>query len=194
MPAAPSPPQALLDSTEQLVYRDGVHATGMDAIVKRSGISRKTIYQQYPNKQALVEAALERRHERWMGWFIAASAEGRNAAERLTAAFAALGQWFASPDFHGCAFLNTAGEIADPANGLRTLARRHKQDLQDHLHALLQADGHRDAALLARQIAMLVNGAIADALVFGTAGAADAARDAALALLPSPASLPPPQD
>lgn len=194
MTSLPVPPQALLDSTEQLVYRDGVHATGMDAIVKRSGVSRKAIYTRYPNKQALVEAALERRHARWMGWFIAASGEGRSARDRLAAAFAALGQWFASPDFHGCAFLNTAGEIADPANGLRVLARRHKQDLQDHLQSVLQADGYVQAALLARQIAMLVNGAIADALVFGTAGAAEAARDAALALLLPHAPLPPPQD
>lgn len=178
-----APPHALLDSTEQLVYRDGIHATGMDAIVKRSGVSRKAIYAQYPNKQALIAAALQRRHVRWMAWFIAASAAGNSAELKLRAAFDALGQWFASAEYHGCAFLNTAGETGDPDDAVRQIARQHKQDLHDHLQALLHADGVADAAALARQMAMLINGAIADALVFGHADAADAACQAALALL-----------
>ena len=37
---APAPLARLLDTTESLVYRNGIHATGIDAIVKASGVSR----------------------------------------------------------------------------------------------------------------------------------------------------------
>ena len=65
--------QRLLQATERLVYAGGIHATGMDLIVKTSGVARKRVYQYYPNKDALVAAALRARDERWMGWFIDAT-------------------------------------------------------------------------------------------------------------------------
>lgn len=34
---------ALLDATERLIYAGGLHATGMEAIVKASGVARKTL-------------------------------------------------------------------------------------------------------------------------------------------------------
>ncbi|PHV35644.1 helix-turn-helix domain-containing protein, partial [Janthinobacterium sp. BJB304] len=34
----------LLASTEKLIYSGGIHATGMDAIVRESGVARRSIY------------------------------------------------------------------------------------------------------------------------------------------------------
>ena len=65
----------LLRATETLIYQGGIHATGMDAIVKASGVARKSVYKHYPTKDALVAAALQARDERWMQWFIAATTQ-----------------------------------------------------------------------------------------------------------------------
>ena len=40
---SPDPFSRLLETTESLVYRNGIHATGIDAIVKAAGASRKTV-------------------------------------------------------------------------------------------------------------------------------------------------------
>lgn len=183
-PADLSAPQlALLDTTERLVYAGGIHATGVDAIVKASGVVRKTLYRHYPTKEALVEAALLRRDERWMQWFVASTSKSDDPLERLQSCFDALRTWFASKDFHGCAFLNAAGEIGDPASGIRSVSKLHKQRLRDYLNELTTASGLPQPDVLAEELLLLIDGAISVALVFGGTEAADTAARVARRLL-----------
>lgn len=183
--SAPLAVQAtLLDTTERLVYRDGIHATGMDAIVKASGVARKTIYHQYPTKIALVEAALLRRDERWMQWFVdATSHSSSDPVERLLSCFEALRVWFQSSDFHGCAFLNAAGEIGDPDSPIRAVSHLHKQRLRAHLLTLAAAVKPESPGELADQFLILIDGAISVAMISGGTQAADTAERMARQLL-----------
>src|ERR1700743_2195394 len=129
--AAPgSARERLLDAAEALIYAGGIHATGVDAIVRQSGAARKSFYTHFGSKDALVAAALERRDERWMKWFIAGTQQrGKTARKRLIGMFDVLREWFVSDGFHGCAFLNAAGEIASPDDPIRVVAREHKERL-----------------------------------------------------------------
>jgi AcrR family transcriptional regulator len=172
----------------RLVYSGGIHATGMDAIVKASGIVRKTIYRYYPTKEALVEAALLQRDERWMRWFIDATSAHADPAARLLSCFEALRAWFGSGDFHGCAFLNAAGEIGDPDSRIRAVSRLHKRRLRDYLLELAAATGRPDPDELADQFLILIDGAISVALVRGGTRAADSAERLARQLLALPPS------
>ncbi len=177
------PNTALLDATERLIYAGSIHSTGMEAIVKASGVARKTLYRLYPTKDALVEAALLRRDERWMAWFVAATSHSDDPVTRLLACFDALQSWFADSRFHGCAFLNAAGETGDPKHVIRLAARVHKQRLHDYLHGLAVATGRPDPDALAQQLLVLIDGAIAVALVFGGTQSAITAKNAARHLL-----------
>ncbi|MBB3835976.1 AcrR family transcriptional regulator [Xanthomonas arboricola] len=179
----PEPHAALLDTTERLIYAGGIHATGMEAIVKASGVARKTLYRLYPTKDALVEAALLRRDERWMAWFVATTSHSDDPVARLLACFDALQSWFADHRFHGCAFLNAAGEIGDPNHVIRRAARLHKQRLHTYLHGLVVATGRPDPDALAQQLLVLIDGAIAVALVFGGTESATTAQQAARRLI-----------
>ncbi|WP_144639927.1 TetR/AcrR family transcriptional regulator [Bordetella genomosp. 13] len=175
----------LLDATERLVYADGIHATGMDSIVRASGVARKSIYRHYPTKDELVAAALLRRDERWMQWFIAETSHAADPVERVLSMFPALRHWFESPGFHGCAFINAAGEIGDADHPIRAVSRLHKQRLYDYVLERVAACPVADPDELARQLLVLVDGAIAVALVMGDPSAADSAGRAARALLAS---------
>jgi len=174
--------ERLLDAAEALIYAGGIHATGVDAIVKQSGTARKSFYTHFESKDALVAAALERRDERWMNWFVEGTQRrGKSARKRLLGMFDVLREWFASEDFHGCAFLNAAGEIASAEDPIRIVAREHKERLLafvrtqfDEFIAETQLDARR-AARLSRQWLVLLDGAIAVALV---SGEPDAALDA----------------
>lgn len=175
----------LLRATEHLVYQGGIHATGMDLIVKTSGVARKSLYKHYGTKEALVAAALQARDERWMQWFITATTQAATPRDRLLSVFDALREWFASDGFHGCAFINAAGEIGDPDNPIRQVARLHKERLLSHVLQLVQAAGVADAEETARQWLVLIDGAIAVALVTGDLTITDSAQRAAAALLPA---------
>jgi AcrR family transcriptional regulator len=187
--------ERLLDAAEALIYAGGIHATGVDAIVKQSGTARKSFYTHFESKDALVAAALERRDERWMNWFIAGTQRrGKSARKRLLGMFEVLREWFASDDFHGCAFLNAAGEIASAEDPIRVVARKHKERLLDFVRTqcdefAVESDmDARRAARLSRQWLLLLDGAIAVALVSGEADAALDARSAAQTLLDAEAN------
>ncbi|MCS3394657.1 TetR/AcrR family transcriptional regulator [Burkholderia thailandensis] len=182
--------ERLLDAAETLIYAGGIHATGVDAIVKLSGAARKSFYTHFESKEALVAAALERRDARWMTWFVEATQRrGKTPRARLVGMFDALREWFEQPGFHGCAFLNAAGEIEHPDDPIRVVAREHKARLlgfvreQLDAHAAETGADRRHVARLARQWLVLIDGAIGVALVSGDASAARDARAAAELLL-----------
>ncbi|MGU9812405.1 MULTISPECIES: TetR/AcrR family transcriptional regulator [unclassified Pseudomonas] len=173
----------ILDVTEKLIYRHGIAATGMDLLVKTAGVSRKSIYRYFANKDELVIAALHRRDERWMHWLRSEVERSEGSGERLLALFDALKTWFGSADFRGCAFINTSGETGDPHDPVRLLAKAHKQKLFDYALQLCKAHGTPDPEQQAAQLLILIDGAITVALVMGDSTAADNARCMARTLL-----------
>jgi len=189
-PTQPDARERLLEAAESLIYAGGIHATGVDAIVREAGAARKSFYTWFESKDALVVAALRRRDERWMRWFVERTlARARTPRTRLVAMFEVLREWFESDGFHGCAFLNAAGETASADDPVRVVAREHKARLlafvREQCNAFVESAGvdRRLAARLARQWLVLIDGAIGVALVSGDANAALDARAAARTLL-----------
>ena len=173
----------ILDVTEKLIYRHGIAATGMDFLVKTAGVSRKSIYRYFANKDELVVAALQRRDERWMQWLRDEVERVDDSGERLLALFSALKAWFVLAFFRGCAFINTSGETGNPQDPVRLLAKAHKQKLFEYTRQLCQAHGTPDPERQAAQLLILIDGAITVALVMGDSTAADNAQCMARTLL-----------
>jgi AcrR family transcriptional regulator len=173
----------ILDVTEKLIYKSGIAATSMDLLVKTAGVSRKSIYRYFADKDALTVAALQRRDIRWMHWYRSAVDQAETPADRLLNLFTVLKSWFASEGFRGCAFINTSGETGDPQDPVRLVAKEHKQKLLDYVCELCTEHGAEDPQLLARQLLILIDGAITVALVMGDHSAADNAQCMARKLL-----------
>ncbi|PTR28141.1 TetR family transcriptional regulator [Pseudomonas sp. GV085] len=173
----------ILDVTEKLIYKSGIATTGMDLLVKTAGVSRKSIYRYFANKDDLVVAALQRRDQRWMRWYRGEVGRAQTPAERLLNLFTVLKSWFASDGFRGCAFINTSGETGDPQDPVRLVAKEHKQKLLDYVCELCTEYGAEDPQMLARQLLILIDGAITVALVMGDHSAADNAQCMARKLL-----------
>ncbi|WP_434702038.1 TetR/AcrR family transcriptional regulator [Pseudomonas sp. D1-36] len=173
----------ILDVAEKLIYRSGIAATGMDLLVKTAGVSRKSIYRYFANKEELVVAALKRRDERWMQWFSSEVGKAPTPLARLFSLFPVLKGWFQSEGFRGCAFINTSGETGDPQDPVRQVAKMHKQALLDYVTRLCTEQGIEQPHVLARQLLILIDGAITLALVMGDHDAADQAQDVLKMLL-----------
>ena len=97
--------------------------------------------------------------------------------------FTVLKGWFESEGFRGCAFINTAGEVGDPDDPVRQIAKIHKQKLLDYTLELSEQLNIEHPVVLARQLLILVEGAITMTYVMGDQNAADDARDVAKVLL-----------
>lgn len=175
--------EKILATADALIYEHGIQATGMDLLVKTSGVARKTIYRYFATKDEVAAAALEARDLRWMSWFREQTERSATPHSRLLGMFDVLNRWFASEGFRGCAFINTAGETGDAGHPIRLIAKRHKQKLADYLLALCEQLPAPQPAALARQLLVLIDGAITVARVMGDADAARSARDVAEVLL-----------
>ena len=121
----------ILATASRLFYQDGLRATGIDRIIAESGVAKMSFYRHFPSKADLVRAFLEARHRAWMTWF-ADAVERRIESQGLAALAGALGEWFAQPDFRGCAFINTVAETGRDF----PLAVEHKRELASFVEAL----------------------------------------------------------
>ena len=104
--------QKILATAEALIYQNGIHATGMDLLVKTSGVARKSIYRHFENKDDVAAAALKARDVRWLAWFRQECDKADSPEARILGMFTALKSWFQSEGYRGCAFINTAGRSA----------------------------------------------------------------------------------
>ncbi|MEU8827931.1 TetR/AcrR family transcriptional regulator [Streptomyces sp. NPDC048636] len=171
----------VLDAAEELFYGRGVQSVGMDEIRNASQVSLKRLYQLFPSKGELVEAYLKRRDLRWREALARhAEAEGDPGA-RILAVFDWLYGWFAEPDFRGCGFINSFGELGATTPAVADAARAHKEAFRAYLGGLVAGAGR--PAALAGQLALLAEGAITTAAISGSAEPARQAEDAARVLL-----------
>jgi AcrR family transcriptional regulator len=122
--------EKVLRSASDLFYRNGIAATGVDTIVEHAGVSKRTLYNNFGNKDKLVAAYLRDRDERWRTSLEEITDRYEDPAERLLATFEAYGEWLVGDDYRGCAFINAASEIADPDHPARAVALSHKKGVQ----------------------------------------------------------------
>ena len=175
--------EKILATAEQLIYQNGIQATGMDLLVKTSGVARKSIYRYFATKDEVAAAALIARDVRWMTWFRAESDQAPDAQARILNMFTVLKRWFESEGFRGCAFINTAGEVGDPQDPIRLIAKLHKQKLLAYTLELCEQLDIADPEPVAKQLLILMEGAITVARVMGDYSSADSAQAVARLIL-----------
>lgn len=172
--------ERVLAAAEGLFYGRGIQAVGMDAVRAASGVSLKRLYQLFPSKEDLVLSFLQQRDSRWLRNLAAAVEEHTDPRERIAAVFDWLYAWFSEPDYRGCAFINSFGELGGISPAVAEQARHHKREFHTYLAELVSAAGH--STELAEYLALLAEGAIVNSAIFGTPEPATRARQAALAL------------
>ncbi|MGC9496067.1 TetR/AcrR family transcriptional regulator [Streptomyces sp. WG7] len=170
-----------LDAAERLFYGRGVQAVGMDDVRGGSGVSLKRLYQLFPAKEQLVLAYLERRDVRWRGQLAQYVDRHEEPGPRILAVFDWLGQWFAEPDFRGCAWINAYGELGAASPLVADRVRTHKGAFREYLDGLAADAGL--SASVGGQLFLLAEGAMVTAGVTGGTAPAGQAREAARVLL-----------
>ncbi|WP_020016410.1 TetR/AcrR family transcriptional regulator [Promicromonospora sukumoe] len=173
--------EAVVRAADELFYARGVQAVGMDAVRTAAGVSLKRIYSLFASKDELIVAVLHHRTGVWDSGLASASERATTARERILAIFDFLDAWFREPDFRGCAFINTHGELGASSTAVADAVREQKRTFQQYV-AQLVADAGAPPAL-APQLAILAEGAQTTAAIAGTPDAAHHARAAAETLL-----------
>jgi len=170
----------LLGAATHLFCKNGINATGIDAIIHEAGTAKTTLYKLFGSKTNLVHAVLESEGKQWREWFIGAMESGGGDAQaKLMRIFPALKSWFGEERFYGCPFINAVAEHDKDQKQFRAIAMRHKKVVLAHIEKLAAEMGAAEPELLAHQLALLIDGAIVAAMVSRNPGVADTAGLAA---------------
>jgi AcrR family transcriptional regulator len=181
--AASSARDRILDTAFRLFYARGIRAVGVDLIVAESGVAKATFYKHFPAKDELVLAYLDRVDGIWTGQLrAAAEAAGPEPADQLVGLFDALGTACRREGYRGCAFINAAAEAA-PGTAVHERTVAHKAAVLAWLRDLADKAGVVDPDSLARPLALLLDGGLADGALAADPEAARAAKDAARSLV-----------
>lgn len=179
-PVALSARDRILRAAQDLFYRHGVRATGVDRVIAEAGVTKVTFYRHFPSKDDLIRAFLHQRHEQWITWFkarLAASQASQSVAKRktqpLTPVLQVAREWFGASTFRGCAFANTVAEIGQSVPSIMDIAQLHKNEVHDAIEGLLPASAAASGIAWAATLAL--DGAIVNAQ-FGDASKATALR------------------
>lgn len=168
--------ERILETADKLFYLQGIRAIGVDTIAAEIGISKRTLYNHFPSKDALIAAYLERR-------FVAQRPSDKSSAEQILGTFDSLERRFAAKDFRGCPFVNAVAELGPTDRAVKKIAIAFKESRRVWFRERLTELGVADADALATQLVLLVDGSIAQDLVRGDPAMARAAKEAAKVLL-----------
>lgn len=178
--------ERVLRTASKLFAREGIRAVGVDRIAAEADVGKMTLYRHFATKDELLVATLEGADGPARAALAAAMEHaGDDPWARLLAPFAMLEPWFTGRGFHGCPFMNASLELHDPGHPATAVAARHKAATRDVFAVAAGAAGlgAEPASALADQLAVLFDGAIAQAQMRDPRTVARAARRAAATLV-----------
>ena len=149
--------QRILDTAAELFYRDGINATGVERLAAESSVSKRTLYQHFPSKTAVVEEylhAIEPRASR-----LSTDTSDQTPRQRLLAVFDT--PTTPTSTLRGCPLHNAAVEAAGTMPGVHQIVRVFKESFADSLTELAGQAGAADPRQLGNQLAVLSEGAAA---------------------------------
>jgi AcrR family transcriptional regulator len=174
--------ERLLAAASELFYVRGIRAVGVDLIAETAGTTKKTLYDRFGSKDALVALYLRRRAERWQAFLqerLDAQAAG---PDRVLAVFDALRDRLAQ-QHRGCAFVNAYAELGGTDHPGVLVVRADKAYMRELFVRLAGEAGVGDAERVGTHLHLLYEGATVAVTAGGQDDALPAARDAAARLL-----------
>jgi AcrR family transcriptional regulator len=176
--------ERILATANDLFYREGIRAIGVDTVVERSGVSKTSLYRLFESKDALIAAfATERDQSFWAWWDHVEQQHADDPRVLLNALLSGIAERIARPGYRGCPFLNLITEFPDPNHPGRVVAHCNKEELRARLATIVAKLGATDPDRVASQLALLINGAYATGLIAEPADLSEDLVDAAHKLL-----------
>lgn len=130
----------ILDVAEKLFNQFGYNSIGVDLIRDEADVSKTSIYRHFGSKNKLIEAVLNRRHQR----FIAELRDTITTADKTESKLEEMLKWhlawFKEDSFKGCMFMHAQAEFKDTDARISEEAKLHKTAIKSLLIEILSSD------------------------------------------------------
>ncbi|MGH3444376.1 MAG: TetR/AcrR family transcriptional regulator [Nocardioidaceae bacterium] len=155
-------PARILDAAARCFYRDGIYATGVDALAAEAGVSKRTLYNHFGSKDSVIAAYLRQREDHWQAKLESVWDEmGDDPIDRVVAYVRAYARPVQPEVFRGSAFINAAAELAEEESEALAVIQHSLNRLEEGIDSILETAGYEHAAGLAKRVLYLMEGAVA---------------------------------
>jgi AcrR family transcriptional regulator len=157
----------IIQAADDLFYGEGIRGASMDAIAERAGVTKRTLYYHFRSKDDLIAAYLEARDEPTLQRFQVWLNETRGTlAEQIVGMFRRLARVANVPKWKGCGFQRAAAELAgSPGHPALKVGSAHKKKFESWLAERIAAEQLDNAGVRARQVMIVLEGAVAQMLI-----------------------------
>lgn len=151
--------QQIVEAAFNLFRENGFYATGVDLIMRRACVSKRTLYIYFPTKNELIVAVLDyyrSEYERKLSQLLTrADLDSRG---KILAIFDDASLWFTDNHFHGCLAVNAMGEFSGKDTAIEQACRLFKAWELGVLRALTKDIHARNSEQLAYKLLVLLEG------------------------------------
>ncbi|MDR3710847.1 MAG: TetR/AcrR family transcriptional regulator [Capsulimonadaceae bacterium] len=169
----------IVAAASDLFYRNGIRATGIDAVIEAADVARMTLYNHFPSKEALVDAVLQDWAERVTASLSAVLGdETSSPRDRVLAIMDWQARIIQGDGYRGCPFFNAVVENPDQDSRNLAVALSCKSLVRSEIAGAIAKLGVAHTDLLTEQICLLLDGASAHAQMGSACAAVAAARSA----------------
>ena len=167
----------LIDTAHDLFITHGFHAVGIDTILRKAGISKRTLYKYFRSKEELILAVVRHYDETFRN-YLAREVEARadTAYEQLLAVFDVAEEWFSNPNFHGCIAVKAIGEYSEKNKAIQRACEEFIRLNGEYIEGIAARAEAKDPEGLAKELVLLFEGAIAMAVLSGNPKVAQQAK------------------
>ncbi|HKA86444.1 MAG TPA: TetR/AcrR family transcriptional regulator [Haliangiales bacterium] len=182
-PTANGPRERLLEAARELTYTHGV-AIGVDAILAKARVARRSLYQHFGGKDGLIAQVLHMTAAADLQRYQAAlDSGGDHPRQRLLAMFDAFEAKVSAAGFRGCRYAAADLALPDRNHPAHAETRAYRKGLHRLLEHELERLGRTDAAFAADKLLLLLEGALAAAATRPETYPARAARAMAVQVI-----------
>ncbi len=161
----------LLNIAFELFNSGGFVNVGIDKIIEVSGVSKATLYKHFESKEDLILEILKRKSKNWIQSLELQITKSKSDYPNKPLHYHIYSlvdlyeQRIKKPDFYGCNFIKAGTEFVEKKEPIHTFAIEHKKKVELIFLNLLEGVERSKAKTLARQILLILDGALVSAAV-----------------------------
>jgi len=131
------PRSRLVTTALRLFFEQGYNLTGINQILKESGVAKASLYEHFPSKDDLLIECLTITSDHWFKELDARLSKGKTPQQKVLAAFDVLLDFQKTVNFRGCDFQNILAELPADSDRVREVIRDHKNKQLNFFRRLL---------------------------------------------------------
>jgi AcrR family transcriptional regulator len=128
----------IIETANDLFYRQGYHQTGINQIIEESGVAKATFYSNFKSKDELAVQYLRERDRIDTNATKDMINNVKDPYNRYMSIIKGILQYMKETDYRGCAFGNIAVEITDPDHPIRKEVKHHEDRFRSILKDVIK--------------------------------------------------------